>query len=224
MNNRKIAVYTATRNLYPVMTPSIKSLLAHSTVDEVWLLIEDYKFPEPLPDKVHVMNVSGQEWFRRTGPNYHCGWSYMVLMKVALTKYFPNLDRLVTLDVDTIIVRDIDALWEMDLGDNYFAMAHDTGREGEYYNGGVVVQNLKKLREDGMDDLLIGSLNVHQYEFCEQEAISKLCAGRVLELKPEYNDSDWTAHTAEPRIIHYAAERQWFGEPLVQYWHNRGWG
>ena len=45
----KAAVYCATRNLYLDLIPAVKSLLANSDVDRVYLLIEDDAFPEELP-------------------------------------------------------------------------------------------------------------------------------------------------------------------------------
>lgn len=54
----KIAVYTGTRNIYQNMLPSIKSLLIHSDVDKIYLLIEDDIFPYELPPEVECINIS----------------------------------------------------------------------------------------------------------------------------------------------------------------------
>ena len=90
----RVAVYCGTRNLYPYMTGAAKSLLYHNGADRVWFLIEDDAFPEPLPDCISTMNVSEQQFFPQDGPNYHQRWTYMVLMRVALSKVFPQYDRL----------------------------------------------------------------------------------------------------------------------------------
>ena len=65
----KAAAYTGTRNLYSGMVPAVKSLLAHSDVEKVYLLIEDDEFPYYLPDCVETVNVSNQTYFRPGGPN-----------------------------------------------------------------------------------------------------------------------------------------------------------
>lgn len=45
----RVAAYCGTRNLYKDMVPAFKSLLINSNVDIIYLLIEDDKFPYPLP-------------------------------------------------------------------------------------------------------------------------------------------------------------------------------
>ena len=216
---KKIACYLGTRNIYPLMLPPVRSLLAYSSVDEIWLLIEDDTFPEPLPERVHVRNVSGQKYFPPDGPNYSCKWSYMVLMKAVLAKLFPDESRILCLDVDTFAVRNIDAIWETDLGGCWFAMAHDTGRnDPEYYNGGVILMDLDAIRADRVDDMLISALNGTRYLFVEQEAISRHCRGHIKRLSSDYNASDWTDYAENPAIIHYAAVRDWTKCPEYIRW------
>ena len=41
----KVAVYAGTRNLYEQMYVCVKSLMANTIMDKVYLLIEDYEFP-----------------------------------------------------------------------------------------------------------------------------------------------------------------------------------
>lgn len=219
----KHAVYMGTRNLYPVMLPPVRSLLANSEVDHVWLLTEDDAFPYPLPDpdRVHVINVSSQPYFRHDGPNYHRKWTYMVLLKTALPKLFPSVDRILCLDVDTFIVKNIDELWSMWMDEYYLAAVHDTGKnDPEYYNAGVMMMNLDKLRQDHMDDRLIDVLNRIPFEFCEQEAISLYCKGHIKRLPGNYNASSWTDKADDPKIIHYAAIRNWTDQPEYRRWCN----
>ena len=70
--NKKIAAYTGTRNLYEMMVPAVKSIICNSDVDEVWLFIEDDKFPDEygMPSEiVKTRNVSDQIYFAENGPN-----------------------------------------------------------------------------------------------------------------------------------------------------------
>ena len=41
----KVAVYSGTRKLYPYMAPAIRSMMANSSVDKIYLYIEDDQFP-----------------------------------------------------------------------------------------------------------------------------------------------------------------------------------
>ena len=130
----RAAVYCGTRNVYEDMLPSARSLLVHSNVDKVYFLIEDDKFPYKLPKEVECINVSGQKWFNAdTCPNMKNRCSYMVLLRAVFSKIFPHLDRILTIDNDTIVKGNISELWDLDLGDNYFA-----GCTEPYYTRGII--------------------------------------------------------------------------------------
>ena len=206
----RTAVYTGTRNIYHDMLVSAKSLLFHHGADRVFFLIEDDTFPEPLPDCISTMNISGQTFFPPDGPNFKCKWTYMVMMRTALTKLFPHLDRILSLDHDTIVRKPIDYLWNIDLGDHYFAAVEErqiTIRKHPYYNFGVVMHNLARLR-DGTDDRIISLVNSQRFSFCEQDAVNSLCQDGFLPLPPEYNAFSFQSPPVpDDRIVirHYAA-------------------
>lgn len=212
----KAAVYCGTRNLYGDMIPALNSLIANSDVDKVFLLIEDDSFPYKLPDCVECINVSKQTYFRDDGPNYKNGWTYMVLMRAALHRIFPNLDRIVSLDVDTIAAKDVSDLWDVDLSNYYLAGAREPGKSRNeiYINCGVMVLNLAKLR-DGKGDEIIEALNTRKYDFNEQDCINELCSGGIKEISSDYNSNNYTITTTTPKIIHFAAIRNWQNHPLV---------
>lgn len=219
----KAAVYTGTRNLYQDMIPSIKSLLINSDVEKIYLLIEDDKFPFYLPSQCECINVSNQTFFPQNGANYHNYLTYMVLIRAALSKIFPQLDKILSLDVDTIIDKDISELWDINLNNYYYAGAKQplkcTG--GKFYfsplyiNCGVLLCNLKKLREDKQDDKIIQLLNTQKYKFAQQDVINKLCQQHLLEIPCIYNDTNWTGHDQNFKIMHYAAIKEWNNKRLV---------
>ena len=214
----KHAVYTGTRNLYPRMIPAVKSLLKHSSVDKVHLLIEDDEFPYELPSCVETRNMSGQEWFRPDGPNMKSYFTYMALIRSAFCHIFPDVDVILSLDVDTICVNDIDGLWDIPLEDNYFAasLEHHRSTNGLVYcNIGVCMYNLKLLRESGKADEAIRLLNRQRLQWLEQDAFSYLCQGYIVQMPSAYNSNRFTIpHNGEPtRIRHYPAVPNWTGEP-----------
>ena len=102
----RTAVYTGTRNLYPYMISAAKSLLIHSNVEQIYFLIEDDVFPYDLPPKTHTINVSNQQYFKKDGPNFKSEFTYMALIRVALTKILQE-DIVLSLDVDTIVNENI---------------------------------------------------------------------------------------------------------------------
>ena len=223
----KAAVYAGTRNVYQDMIPSMKSLLIHSDVDKVYFLIEDDEFPYELPPEVECINVSDQKWFdAETCPNMKNRCSYMVLLRVVFSKIFPNLDKILTIDNDTIVKSNVSELWDIDLGDNYFAGCTEpffTKGTITYINMGVAMLNLKKLREDHMDDLLLQNLKTYYYRNAEQGCINDTCQGHILTLPSEYNVTQYTRdkpNTTNTKIQHFAANPKWRTFNIIDYYRN----
>ena len=209
---KKAVAYCMTRNLYPNIMPSLKSLLLNGNIDEVYLLIEDDDIGLWLPDNVHCINVSGQKWIRKDSPNYNSKWTYMVMMKVVMSELFPRLSRILTLDVDTIVVGSISGLWDMDMKKYCVAGAREpywTEQYGyNYINGGVMFWNLNRMRSK-KTDLLVNALNTKKYKLTEQDCINEQLQGEIKIIDGAYNQSRYTDPPQErARIIHFAAMGQ----------------
>ena len=221
----KAAVYAGTKNLYSDMVTAAKSLAKNSNVDNIYFLIESDKFPHYIPSYVKAVNVSGQKYFTSKSPNVYKKWTYMTLMRCALTKYFPYLDRILWLDVDTAVLDNIDDLWNLDMSDYYVAGCPEPEKSSEapYINAGVMMLNLKKLREDNMDDALIKALNTKTYQFADQDCINELCKDKILIIPSIYNANDYTEKCANPKIRHFAAEKDWRKNPILYQYRDRNW-
>lgn len=214
-----VACYAGTRNVYEDMIPAAKSLLIHSNVDKIYFLIEDDEFPYELPPEIECINVSNQEWFDVDGPNFKSQWTYMVLMKVALTKLFLDLDKILMLDIDTIVNENISHIWNIDLTDYYFAAVkepHKSSKKFLYTNAGVMLINLSKIREDSIDDDMIYALNHLYFEFKEQDCFNNFCQNYIYELPADYNINYYTTGAKHRKITHFAAIKNWQHLPLVE--------
>ena len=218
--NPKTAVYCGSRNIYPDMAVSLKSLLLNSDVEQVYLLIEDDEFPFRVPECVKTINISGQQFFRADGPNMDSPYTYFAMMRTALPFVLPDHDVVLSLDCDTIIDKDISGIWEYVNDDCYFSAVKETHRShnGQLYtNAGVVLYNLKKLR-DGKAEEIIWVLNNRYYTWIDQDVQNYLCQGRIQEMPSCYNVNDWTEKTEDKRIIHYAGIKVFQGNvPYLKY-------
>ena len=224
----KIVTYFSTHHLYDVLPAAYKSLLHHTPDVHVYCFIEDDTLPYPVPKQVTCVNVSKQTLFSPSGPNFKSSFTYMILLKAALTKIFPDADRALILDVDTIVHADISDLWNHDLSHAYYAAViepRSTVRMGlPYGNFGVVMLNLTKLRDSGKDDLIIHELNTVRHTLPEQDAFCIVCMNRMDPLPPEYNvaPDGITQQAKQDTIIeHFASVKDWRDYPIVQYWLNR---
>lgn len=219
----KVAVYCGTRNLYKDMIPAANSLLIHSDVDKIYFLIEDDEFPYEIDDKIECLNISNQTYFTPDGPNFNSSWTYMVLIRAALSKIFPQYDTILSLDVDTIVNENISNLWDIDISNYYLAACKEPKKSNDnfvYINMGVALFNLKKMRNDHMDDRIIEALNTKFYEYNEQDCISELCQNHIFELNPRYNICNYTKKAFHRSIIHFAAIKNWNTWPQVAKYRN----
>ena len=222
----KIVAYFSTRRLYNVLPAAYNSLLAYTPGVRVFLFIEDDKLPYKTPENVTCVNVTGQTLFPKTGPCFRTKYTYMILLKTALTKIFPDAQRALILDVDTIVCGDISPLWDYNISHAYYAAV--TEPEGSrlrgvpYANFGVVMLNLDKLRSSGKDDEIITELNTNYHPYPEQDAFNKICMNRFDPLPPEYNVTTpgfgITGKADRHMIRHFAGFDRWDDFAVVQYW------
>lgn len=223
----KAAVYFGSREIYYDMVASYKSLLINSDVDRVYLLIEDNEFPFELHPAVETINISKLVplLFNPESPNYGSNWTYIGLIRSALTKVFPQHDRILSIDCDTVVLNDISELWDIDLDDYYVAGVKEpilSQQHGYLYiNAGVTMWNLKKLREDGIDDRMIYSLNARKHFFVSQDVLNEECKDHILELPPEYNVSSFTEQcSVDYKVRHFAGglPRNWREMDIVKHY------
>lgn len=225
----KVAAYFGSREIYSDMAVSCKSLLVNSDVDKVYLLIEDDQFPEELHRDVEVINISKlvPTIFNPDSPNYNSNWTYIGLIRAALTKVFPQYDRILSIDCDTVVLEDISDLWDIPMDDYYVAGVKEPiismRRPPLYINAGVIMLNLKKLREDHIDDEMIYDLNTREHCFVAQDVINSYCKGHILQLPGEYNTSTYTENGTEPyKVMHFAGgfPRGWRDREDVKYYRD----
>lgn len=219
----RAAVYSGTRNVYNQMLTSAKSLLIHSNVEKIYFLIEDDKFSEPLPSEIECINISDQKYFPPDGPNFNNVCTYMVLIRAAYPKIFPNLDRILSLDMDTVVNENISELWDLDLENYYLAAVEEcdlTKKEGSYINMGVAMLNLKKIREEHKDDELIDALNTYWYRYKEQDCFNEFFRGHILILPSDYNSCIQAAPPKHEKITHFAGHYKLEKFPHFNYYKN----
>jgi len=231
----KVAVYTGNGAVYADMEVAAKSLVANSDVDRIVLFIEDDEFPSPLPDIVETRNVRDQAYFRKGGPNMSTCYSYMALMRAAVCKEL-DCDKALVMDTDVIAVRDVSAVWELDMEGCYIAATpewHRTSKNGLMYcNCGVVLQDLDKLREWKADEI-IDALNRRYYRWVDQDVFNYTCQGHIAEMPCEYNANHWTlkgffdmppkSRRKVARIVHYAGMSDFRGYPEYVDYRDLSW-
>lgn len=227
----RVVVYCGTYNVYSDMVASAKSLLINTPVDKIFFLIEDDTFPFDIPDIITTINVKNQHYFPVSGPNYDNAWTYMCMMRAAFPELFPAYDTILSLDVDVVVKSDISDLWNYDLSGYYLAGVEEPQRkqstsDNTYINFGVTLFNLRKMRDDGIQQQVIDHLNTQKCGCPEQDAFNKICAGHILAIPNEYNVTAYSHITGDAqseRIVHYAGQKYWRHYTQVKQYADLDW-
>ena len=205
------------------MLTAAKSLLMHSNVEKIYFLIEDDEFPYEIPPEIECINISNQTYFPADGPNFKNVLTYMVLIRAAYTKIFPDLDRILSIDMDTVINENISDLWDLDLTNYYIAAVEEaelTKSEGSYFNMGVAMMNLQKIRADKKDDEIINALNTYWYRYKEQDCFNEFFRGHALILPSDYNCCYQANPPKHEKITHFAGLYKLEQFPHFNYYKN----
>lgn len=174
------------------------------------------------------------------------------LLRYFAAKFFPQHDKIIYSDVDIIVMDDISELYDTDLTDKYIAgvknpfskfsneeLSHLQPEYHEmlcdkYIAGGIWVMNLKKIREDKLEDKMLKIIRDNSIikRWPDQDVINIACAGKVgfiplnyisypyldgylnlPEFKSDYSRDELYDSLINPKIIHFAANKPWNGFP-----------
>lgn len=127
------------------------------------------------------------------------------MFRCSLPKLLPDLNRIIYLDADLFVNRDIKELWDVDVREYCLAGVVDEGvnihnyprilnkypeiKKESYFNSGVLYMNLKKLREFGGLKKLVLDFLIENPEagLPDQDALNVLFHDKVLYLDDSWN-------------------------------------
>lgn len=111
-----------------------------------------------------------------------------------------NIDRIIYLDCDILVVNSVKQLWDEDISDYYCAAVLDCCNttvqkmlgisEGDnYINAGILYVNLKKWREDNVEEKFIEFImnNQNRYYQHDQGIINNTFKNNIKIISPKYN-------------------------------------
>lgn len=150
--------------------------------------------------------------------------------KYKLASLLDNIDKVLYLDCDLIVQDSLAKLYNFDIKDHYAAMTEDVKGKSmaahfkisNYYNSGVMLINLKKWREDNLEEKFLNCTNQNR-EFilwADQDVFNIVMEGKIKTLPSIWNYQFFLQDThdqdnflnscSEYKILHYAgSEKPW---------------
>lgn len=135
--------------------------------------------------------------------------SFPACYRLVLPSVFPSYDKMIYADGDVIFEDDLASLLKIDLEENYLgAVLHpgyylDNRRDLEneigvdrmkYFNSGVLLCNLKKMRQDKIEQKFLDDLETayrrsdsERFQSLDQDILNRVCKERVHFLSFRYN-------------------------------------
>lgn len=211
-------LYTSTRSWYRYLKWSIASLREHHPEAEIYVLAED---DDVGIEGVTALNMTGQTFFREDGPNFRTYFSHMTLMRVLAPLLLP-LDKVLYLDADTIVTDDLTEMYNTDLTGKWLGWVEE--KNGffkpygpRYWNSGVMLMNLRQMRDDHVAETLIEMLNTERFAFNEQCALNRFVPPcRMVELETRFNEAACTEMSRRPAIVHFAGVPNWYANTTMK--------
>lgn len=218
MTNKKVIpiFYACDDNFVKYTIVSLRSLIDNANKNrqyEVYVLnsnISDCMKEETYKLKtknVNVTFVDVKDQLERIGKrlplrDYYSKTTYF---RMFIAEMFPEYDKAVYIDSDTVVTGDVSELFDTELGVNYVGACHEQvmcqtevfGNYTEkvmginrynYFNAGVLLINTKKFRENNVFEKFLKLLN--EYDFVvtqDQDYLNVICHNKVLWLDQGWN-------------------------------------
>lgn len=129
-------------------------------------------------------SVDVSDLFRKTllkGPNVKTKlYSYFNTVRLVADLVECVPDKVIYLDADTIVNGDIKKFWDIDMNGYEVAGVKDWGRVSNYINGGVLLMDMKAIREHKSLERARDLVTKKHLIFLDMDAINKCCKCKVV--------------------------------------------
>ncbi len=147
-----------------------------------------------------------------------------IYFRLFIASMFTQYDKGIYIDSDVVVTDDIANLYDIEIGDNFIGACNDLSiadvpelvaytenavgvKKHEYINSGVLLMNLKKMRECDFEGHFLNLLNTYHFDSIapDQDYINAICNGKI-----HYLDESWDTMPNDAKkpldktnLIHY---------------------
>ena len=147
-----------------------------------------------------------------------------IYFRLFIPAMFPEYDKGIYIDSDVVLTGDLAELFDIDIGDNYIGACSDLSvvdvpelaqymedavgvSRNEYINSGVLLMNLKSLREKKINEHFLNLLNKYHFDSIapDQDYINAMCNGSIFYLGGEWDAMPNPSKPELPnlKLVHY---------------------
>lgn len=147
-----------------------------------------------------------------------------IYFRLFIPAMFPQYDKAIYIDSDIVLKGDLAELFDTDIGDNYIGACNDLSvldvpplceymeravgvPKEQYINSGVLLMNLRLLREKELDKHFLSLLNEYHFDCIapDQDYLNALCCGKIYYLSEVWDAMPNDKHPPldEACLIHY---------------------
>lgn len=242
-------------NYVPLLATAIGSIKAHVNAKyeyDINILIDDLdvQYRKQLSDmqlenvKIEFVSVCDRLEAIYSGLHMRDYYTKATYYRFFIPEMFPQYDRGIYLDCDVIITQDLAKMYNCRLKDNLVAAVNDEiisdievfaqyseavlGIDRKkYFNAGILVMNLAKMREEHIEEKFEELLSKKTYRVAQdQDYLNVLCQGKVKYLPLSWNKTPMPTSNRKriPSIAHFKINfKPWryddipYGELFWQY-------
>ena len=154
--------------------------------------------------------------------------------RILIPGIYQEYDKILYLDADIVVLDDIAKLYAEDLGDNLIGGAPEpwfkefkefqtyaekiievTNYE-KYINVGVLLMNLKELRNIDFENVFVKLLDQVRYTLLQDEDyINRICRERIKYIDERWNACGYLYNKPDPKIVHYTIFKPWLKKEML---------
>ncbi len=225
--------YAADENYLPYLIVSLSSLKENANHEyqyEIYILstgiskAAEEKLNKYAEDNFHIQWVNVSKKMQDVKNmlqlrDYYTGATYY---RIFIAELFPQYDKAIYLDSDTVVLGDISELYNVQISNNLVGAIPDgavaavlefriytkevLGIEAKkYFNAGVLIMNLSQFRRSGFYQKFCDLLRAYKFKVAQdQDYLNVLCKGRVAFIGAEWNRMPiGGTERYAPNLIHY---------------------
>jgi len=147
-----------------------------------------------------------------------------IYFRLFIPAMFPRYDKGIYIDSDVVLTDDIAKLFDTDIGECYIGACNDLSiadipplvaytenavgvQKEEYINSGVLLMNLKRMREKDLEGHFLSLLSEYHFDSIapDQDYLNAMCAGNIYYLGAEWDamPNDKKPPLEKTCLIHY---------------------